>query len=414
MNERGPNTMPTMEELIVELQKGVTDYNTKVDSRFDEFANNQKSIDDRLKAIETKQNTPGKGLIGFDKDDDLEYKWDQDFQKSLWTKGYQYDELSYIKEFVESHSKRETPDYLKTIASNDLTTGGYWMPFTMSTRIIERILLLSPIRNIAAVETLQNGDELVMLGEEGTMPAGWTSEHGARAATTNMTLTERRIPTHPMYAMPIMTQKMARIAAFDVESWITRKVSAYMAYLEGVAFVTGDGAGQPEGLITAIGETGSVVTHNSTGAAAAISDFDCLIDLQESLPEQYQQNATWLMTRATKAYLRKFQDGMGRYMLEENVQMQYGISSEVMQKSTDMLLGKPITYVPAMPAVGAQAYPILYGDFQEAYTIVDNPGMYTIRDEITTKGAVSLFSERLGVGGGAVNERAYCGLLVSA
>jgi len=42
---------------------------------------------------------------------------DKDFQKSLWTKGYQYDELNYIKEFVDSHSKHETPEYLKTIAA---------------------------------------------------------------------------------------------------------------------------------------------------------------------------------------------------------------------------------------------------------------------------------------------------------
>jgi len=240
--------------------------------------------------------------LGFDKDDDLEYKWiKRTFQKSLWTKGYQYDELNYIKEFVDSHSKHETPEYLKTIAANDLTTGGYWMPFTMSTRVIERILLLSPVRQRRRSETLQNGDELVMLGEEGTMPAGWTSERGARAATANMTLTERRIPTHPMYAMPIMTQKMARIAAFDVEGWMTRKVSAYMAYLEGVAFVTGDGAGQPEGLITAINRTGAVASTTVTGSASAISDFDCLIDLQESLPEQYQANACWLMTRRNQS-----------------------------------------------------------------------------------------------------------------
>jgi len=56
--------MPTMEELIVELQKGVTDYNSKVDSRFDEFANNQKSIDDRLKTIELSKHAR-QGTVGF-------------------------------------------------------------------------------------------------------------------------------------------------------------------------------------------------------------------------------------------------------------------------------------------------------------------------------------------------------------
>jgi HK97 family phage major capsid protein len=149
------------------------------------------------------------------------------------------------------------------------------------------------------------------------------------------------------------------------------------------------------------------VTNTHTGTSAAINDFDVLITMQEALPEIYQQNACWIMNRSTKAYLRKFQDGMGRYMIEDNVQQQYGLSSELPGPSRDMLFGKPIVYSPSMPNIGSSTYPIAYGDFTEAYTIVDNPGIYTIRDEITTKGAVSLFTERLGVGGGAVNELAY-------
>jgi HK97 family phage major capsid protein len=406
----------TMEQLITELQTGMTTYDEKMATKFDEFQAGQKTFQDRIDGIETKLNK-APGFVG-EKGDDIEIKWNSDFERSLWQKGYLYDELKYIKDFVDTHSKRETPEYLKTIAANDLTTGGYWMPFTMSSRIIEAILLLSPMRNIASVETLRNGDELVLLGEAGTMPAGWTSERGSRSATDNMTLTEMRIPTHPMYAMPIMTQKMARIAAFDVEGWMTRKVAKYMAYLEGVAFITGTGAGQPEGIITAANESGTSVVEVDSGSASTIPDFDALIDMQESLPEVYQQNACWVMNRATKAVLRKFQDGMGRYMLEENVQQQYGVSSEQMGKTTDMLFGKPIVYMPAMQDVkaavgGVNQMPIAYGDFQEAYTIVDNPGMYSIRDEITTKGAVSLFTERLGVGGGVVNELAYVVLDIS-
>ena len=407
----------SVEQLLNELQTGMTDYNSKMSTDFDEFKAGQKTFNDRIDAIETKLNK-APGVVGNDKDDDIEMKWNSDFERSLWQKGYLYNELDYIKEYVATHSKQEVPEYLKTIAGNDLSSGGYWLTPTISNRIIEKILLLSPMRNICSVETLRNGDELVMLGEAGTMPAGWTSERGSRASTDNMTLTEMRIPTHPMYAMPIMTQKMARIAAFDVEGWMTRKVAKYMAYLEGVAFVTGTGAGQPEGIITAANESGTSVVEVDSGSASTIADFDCLIDVQETLPEQYQANACWVMNRATKAVLRKFQDGMGRYMLEENVQQQYGISSEVMGKSTDMLFGKPIVYVPAMQDIKAAVnsvaqLPIAYGDFQEAYTIVDNPGIYTIRDEITTKGAVSLFTERLGVGGGAVNELAYVVLGIS-
>lgn len=398
----------SMEDLIEQMSLGVNDYQTKMSAQFDTFSTGQKALTDRLDAIETKLNTPAKPT-GFDKDDDVEEKWTKAYDHYLFTKSG-YDELTFIKEFVATHSKKETPDYLKTIAANDLTTGGYWMPITRSNRIIEVVLLTDPLRSVASSVTLTNGDQLQMLGEHGTMPCGWTTEQGARAATANMTLEEKNINTHPMYAMPVMTQKMARLAAFDVEGWMQQKVSKYYAYLEGLAFVQGDATGQPEGIVPAARRTGTAVGQTHTGAAAAITDFDVLIDLQESLPEQYQSSAVWLMNRSTKAYIRKFQDGMGNYMLEPNVQVQYGVNAT--PQARDMLLGKPIVYVPSMQSVGAAVgaidrIPIIYGDIGQAYTIVDNPGIYSIRDEITTKGAVSLFTERIGVGGGVVDEAAY-------
>jgi HK97 family phage major capsid protein len=395
----------SVEQLLNELQTGMTDYTGKMSTQFDEFQKGQTAFGSRLDSIETKLNK-APGVVGNDKDDDIEIKWNSDFEKYLWTKK-DFNQLDYVKEYVATHSKSEIPEFYKTVASNDLISGGYWLTPQVSARIIEAIILVSPIRGIASVETLRAGDELVMLGEAGTMPAGWTSERGSRSATANMTLNEMRIPTHPMYAMPIMTQKMARIAAFDVEGWMTQRVSRYMAQLEGAAFINGTGSGQPEGIMTAATESGTSVINTHTGTSAAINDFDVLITMQEALPEVYQQNACWIMNRSTKAYLRKFQDGMGRYMIEDNVQQQYGLSSELPGPSRDMLFGKPIVYSPSMPNIGSSTYPIAYGDFQEAYTIVDNPGIYTIRDEITTKGAVSLFTERLGVGGGAVNELAY-------
>jgi HK97 family phage major capsid protein len=395
----------TMEQLIVELQTGVNDYSTKMEKQ---LADSQKLINDRLDKIETKQNTPPGGAAAVTDKKDIEGEWSTELVKYMWTKSG-FDQLKYIHEYVDTHTKSEVPDYLKTIAANDLTTGGYWLTPTVSNRILETILLIDPMRSVCSVETLRNGDELTMLGEVGTFPCGWTTEQGARAATANMTLTEKRIPSHPMYAMPLMTQKMARIAAFDVEGWMTRRVARSFANLEGIAFVSGNGVGQPEGILTAARRTGTAITHTATGAAASITDFDVLIDMQESLNEVYQQNAVWLMNRSTKAYLRKFQDGMSNYMLESNVQLNYGVNA--VPRSGDMLFGKPIIYVPSMDNVGAAVggvnrMPIAYGDFAEAYTIVDNPGMYTIRDEITTKGAVSLFTERLGVGGGVVDEAA--------
>ena len=36
-----------------------------------------------------------------------------------------------------------------------------------------------------------------------------------------------------------------------------------------------------------------------------------------------------------------------------------------------------------MPSIGANTYPILFGDFKQAYMIVDRTGLTIMRDELT-------------------------------
>ena len=46
----------TMEQLITELQTGVTSYNEKMSTDFDQFKAGQQTFQDRIDAIETKLN----------------------------------------------------------------------------------------------------------------------------------------------------------------------------------------------------------------------------------------------------------------------------------------------------------------------------------------------------------------------
>ena len=61
--------------------------------------------------------------------------------------------------------------------------------------------------------------------------------------------------------------------------------------------------------------------------------------------------------------------------------------------------GDPYVEVPDMPSEGADAYPIAYGDFMRAYTMVDRINMVMLRDPYTqaTSGNVRfLVYRRLG------------------
>jgi HK97 family phage major capsid protein len=67
--------------------------------------------------------------------------------------------------------------------------------------------------------------------------------------------------------------------------------------------------------------------------------------------------------------------------------------------------------MPSMDDVGASTYPIIYGDIKECYTIVDNPAIQMVRDDITSPGFVK-FLFQSDVGGSVVNPQAAYRLYV--
>ena len=128
------------------------------------------------------------------------------------------------------------------------------------------------------------------------------------------------------------------------------------------------------------------------GAAAALA-ADGLIEVQNSLKEAYQGNATWGMKRATfgKALQLKGNDS-------------YFFSPVLLRdgQSSIQLLGKPVVFMDDMPAVAANALSVAYGDFRTGYTILDRVGLQVLRDPYTNKGFITYYTTQR-VGGDVTN-----------
>ena len=322
------------------------------------------------------------------------------------------------REYDETRFGEIGPFEQKMLASDNLRIGGHWMPHTMWNKIIEVIVRIDQFRQVATVVQLNEGDTLEGLYEYGTLDAAWTTERASPAQKATPEVDKWEIPTHPMYVYPKITQKMARLSAFDVEQWLLSKYTNAFAYLEGVAFINGTGVGQPRGIVTVAKESTNIAEAGSmpalgandqvgvveSGDANTIPSFDCLKLMKASLLEPWQTNASWLMNRSTFLVLDQLTDAVGHYFLQPDPS----------QASEGLLLGKPINFMYNMDTVTAGAYPILYGDFAASYIIVDAPGAFVIRDEMTDFGRISFKTERLGVGGDVVNYEAYKALLIEA
>jgi HK97 family phage major capsid protein len=185
--------------------------------------------------------------------------------------------------------------------------------------------------------------------------------------------------------MPKATQKLLDDARVNVEEWLSHKIAAKMSYVENSAFINGDGVDKPRGLLTYPAGTtnpGQVKQVNS-GHASQIT-ADGLRAVFYGLKTPYIRNARWIMSRSTIEVISKLKDGGGSYLWEPGLK----------EGEPQMLLGHPIERMEDMPGVTANALPIAFGDWKQAYTIVDRTGVRVLRDPFSAKPFVLFYTTK--------------------
>ena len=278
--------------------------------------------------------------------------------------------------------------------------GGYMVLPDTTGPMQKLIYETSPMRELATVQTIGT-DALEGINDldQGTS-GGWVTETQARSDTNTAQLGKYRIPVHEQYAQPKATQKLLDDAAVDVEAWLAGKTADILARTETTAFFTGNGVGKPRGFLdyssgTPSASTWNVIQRIPTGASADFGSpnpADVFISAHAALKNFYRAGAQWLMSRATKAEVRKLKDGQGNYLLTPNFA----------NPSADSILGAQIVECEDMPVIASNSLSIAYGNFKAGYLILDRVGIRVLRDPYTDKPYVKFYTTKR-VGGDVVN-----------
>ena len=300
--------------------------------------------------------------------------------------------------------ERLSADERKALSAGSDPDGGYLLPTPTVGRMVKKVYEQSTMRQLANVLTIST-DALEGIVDNDEADAGWVSEMGARNDTDTPQVGKYRIEAHEMYAQPKVTQKLIDDAATDVEAWLADKVADKFARVEGNAFWNGNGVGQPRGLAaytTAATGDGSrawgTFEHVLTGANGDFhtTKADPLQDLLGAFKDQYLQNASFAMRREVRTKIRKLKEATSdRYLWEPSLQA----------GQPDRLLGYPVRIDQYIPAITTGSLSLAFGDFREAYTIVDRIGVRTLRDPYTAKPYIRFYSTKR-TGAGAVNTEA--------
>ncbi len=281
--------------------------------------------------------------------------------------------------------------------NNGDASGGFLVPETWEVGIRDDLRTLSPIRSRSTVIQVSSDDYRYLKNLRG-LQTGWVGETDARPETATPTLSETKVPMGEIYANPAASQRALDDAFFDLEGWLNQNISEEFAIEENKAFVTGNGINKPMGILATAG-----LPTVASGAAAAISNPDVIVDMIYKMSAAYRSGAAFYGNGATTAGLRKLKDGQGNYIWQPGL----------VAGTPATLGGYEQVELEDMPAVAAGAFPMFFANLRQGYMIADRIGIRTLRDPYTHKPFVHFYATKR-VGGMVQDPKAFVVLKVAA
>jgi HK97 family phage major capsid protein len=286
--------------------------------------------------------------------------------------------------------------------------GGYTATPSTSSQIRKKLFDVSPIGRLARRVTIERGTGFEEPVDPSDIGAEWVGETESRPALDTSKLRFLSVPLEEIYTLQPITQRLLDDSDFNLGTWLEGKIADKFARSEGAAYVAGNGIKKPRGLLTYNISTDKDLTRPwgtiqivKTGvdgafntATTSVNPADSLFDVVYSLRAPYRPNARWLMNLSTAGVVRKLKDAEGRF-----------VWADAREGQPAMLCGFPVDLDEEMPDIGADSLSIAFGDIEQAYIIVDRPGLRLMRDPYTAKPNVLFYAYRR-VGGALQNSEA--------
>jgi HK97 family phage major capsid protein len=350
----------------------------------------QESVDGRLKLIETKSGDATKLRADFEKRmDGLEAKMNRPANDNkLETKSGTFERKAFTS-FLKSGREAMGADEIKSLITSDDPRGGFLAPPELSTEMLRLLTQFSPVR--AAARVGQTASPSVILNiRTGITGALWEGETET-AAESDPLFGQVEIPMYGLRTYTDISVQLLEDAVQNVEAELSDALAQDFGKKEGTAFILGTGVKQPRGIL--VHPDVSYVANGSTTALLVGG----LIDLFHAVPPAYRSNGAWMLNSTSVAAVRKLTTAQGAPLWVDSLAA----------GNPATILGRPVIEAVDMPAIGASSFPILFGDFNQAYRIYDRVSLSFLRDPFTqaTNGLVR-FHARRRVGGDVVKAEA--------
>lgn len=154
-------------------------------------------------------------------------------------------------------------------------------------------------------------------------------------------------------ALTKVSRSLINNTEFDIVAFVVNEMALQIArFIEKELLIGTPATLDPEAPAKVLGL--STLTNKVTASATNVITADEVVKLHDKIKDVFQTNAIWIMSPNTRTALRLLKDEMGRYLLQDDISLPFGVA----------LLGKPVYVSDNMPDIGAGEDIIYYGDMK--------------------------------------------------
>lgn len=289
-----------------------------------------------------------------------------------WVRGGRYglegEEVRALQAGFQATSQEE----LRAAGVGTASAGGYTVPPAFRNRLVEKLVAVTAVRQVAEVISTDSGADLPWPTVDDTGNIGAILAENTQVTEQDVTFGQASLKAY-MY-----TSKLIRVSfqllndtGFDLEGFLARILATRIGRIQNQHFTTGTGTAQPQGLVTG-GTVGATLATGNTTGLTVTTGVDGLLDLIDSVDIAYASgDLRWMFSQTYRRLVRKLRDADNRLLWEPSLQV----------GTPDSLLGYGIVLNNDMPPAAANSKSVAFGDFREGYVIRDVNDFFLLRLE---------------------------------
>lgn len=252
---------------------------------------------------------------------------------------------------------RSFENYIRGIVTNERTNmtfgdNGAVVPTTIANRIIKKVYNICPILDRSTKYNVKGTLELPYYDTDTTTISVAYKDEFSALTSSSGTFNSITLTGYLAGALTKISRSLINNSQFDIVAFVVDEMAyAIKRFIEN-ELLNGTPGNPPSTPSKVLGLYG--LTNYITAAAQTAVTADEVVQLHDKIKDEFQENAIWIMSPATRTALRLLKATTGYYLLNDDVSSPFGTT----------LLGKPVYVSDNMPNMAAGNNAIFYGDFR--------------------------------------------------